>query len=242
MVKSSFELGMKISRNFDKRNEEESQILYGIILEAVEMIQNNSEHFDTAMGFITSVYEPYIKSVASAIFNNVKGSMEFCDVLQEAYVKFLQLVYKYKKEVASFSYYIKYMLPQHLYVWSRRSNKITTVAVDAQIMDGLLHKLSNHAQDDMFDYFDFKILEQDYIEFIKKRAEKRSNSDTLRTVCYKYFLGKETCSNIAQELDISYHAVYEIINKIKKELKFFLHKNMFTDFKITGSGIKFGDM
>jgi DNA-directed RNA polymerase specialized sigma24 family protein len=244
MVQKKFDVGMQISRNFENRNSDETHLLYEIILDAVEIIQDdgndNKKTFDSAMSFIVSVYEPYIKKVASKIFQKNNSALEFCDILQEAYVIFIQLIYKYRKEESSFSYYITFMLPQHLYVWSKRLNKINSIAVDYNILENILQNSTSNSKVDMYDYFNFKILEQDYIEFIKRRAEKKSSSSTLSVVCYKYFLGKETCSNIATELNISYHAVYEIINKIKKELKYFLHKNEFTDFKITGSGIKFG--
>ena len=55
-------------------------------------------------------------------------------------------------------------------------------------------------------------------------------------MCNKIFLGNTTCSELATELGISYHAVYEIINKIKKELVFFFNENSFGEYIVTSTG------
>jgi predicted DNA-binding protein YlxM (UPF0122 family) len=67
---------------------------------------------------------------------------------------------------------------------------------------------------------------------------KKSRSDTNKTVCTDYFLGSKSCGEIAENLDISYQAVYEIIKKIKKELRDHLHENKYVNFVKTSTGFK----
>ena len=52
------------------------------------------------------------------------------------------------------------------------------------------------------------------------------------------FLGKETCADIAEKLNISYHAVYQKMIGIKEELKIFFNENPYSDLMITSTGIR----
>lgn len=237
--RTPFEIGEEISKNFEVRNEEDTTLLYSIIQDAIEFVQKKDEKYhDMAMGFLLNIYKPYLKTAASKIYKQLKNSMEFDDVLQEVYVIFIQLIHNYKKEIAQFSYYIKTILPQRLYVWAKRLNKKNFSTVDAALIESKLPHPYFSSESDVFDFYNSKILEKEYIEFIQKRALKKSRSSTVRVVCYKFFLGDETCSNIALELGISYHAVYEIIWKIKKELSYFLNENAYTSYTITSTGWK----
>jgi RNA polymerase sigma factor (sigma-70 family) len=233
----NFALGLKISKNFSNRGSEDTELLYHIIEEAVDIVQSDDKkHHSTAMGFLVSVYEPYIKKLASKIYKKMDTFVEYEDVLQETRLMFIQLVYRYKKEISSFSYYIKYLLPQHMYVWYKKYRDTYTTPVDTQSLETWITHPKFKEEAAVFEFLNSRILENDYIEFIERRAEKKSRSLTVKNVCYRYFLGSESCAAIAHDLGISYHAVYEIIGKIKKELRVFLHESRYTDYKITSTG------
>lgn len=238
MDQQKYNLGVEISKNFEHRNEEDTQLLYQIIQEAAELIQTGTDkQKDVAMGFVVSVYEPYIKKLSSKIYQKVKKYIEYDDVLQETYTIFIQLIYRYKKEIASFSYYVTFVLPQHMYVWSTKVKKSYQAPIDTSLLEEKITNPFLKDEDAVFNYLVSRILENDYVTFIEDRAKKKSRSSTVQHVCYDYFLGSKSCSTIASELNISYHAVYEIIGKIKKELKVFLHESVYTDIELTSTGV-----
>lgn len=233
-----FEQGIKISRNFQHRSSEDTKLLYGIIQDAVTLVQENDpKHMDTAMGFLVSVYEPFIKKVAAKTVSKLGSRYDFNDVVQETYATFIMLVYKHDSTISSFSYYVNFLLPQYMYVWSKKAKSADVTTVDTFILESILVHPMLDEEDKVYDHLNASILEKEYIAFIENRALKKSRSSTVQEVCHRYFLGKETCSKIASDLEISYHAVYEIINKIKKELQYFLTDNIFTDYSMSSTGM-----
>ena len=225
-----------LSRNFNNRSIIETKKLYQTIQDAVSKAQTQGIAIEDDTEFLIKVYEPYIKKVTGKFYPYVDTKVEFEDALQETYAIFLMLVYKYNKVIASFSYYINLMLPKHVYVWVQKINVQKYVAVDINSVEETLYHLDIDDSDKMYDYFNSKILEKEYIAFIENRATKSNRSTTVREVCNKIFLGDTTCSDLAGQLNISYHAVYEIINKIKKELRFFFNDSRFSEFTVTSTG------
>lgn len=235
-MKAEYSDAIVLSRNFNNRSVIETKKLYQTIQKAVSTVQTHGDSIEDDTEFLTKVYEPYIKKVTGKFYPYVDSKVEFADALQEAYAIFLMLIYKYDKSVSSFSYYINLMLPKHVYVWVQKINSQKYVAVDINSVEDTLYHLEIDDADRMYDYFNSKILEKEYIAFIENRSTKSNRSNTVREVCNKIFLGDTTCSDLAGQLNISYHAVYEIINKIKKELRFFFNDSRFSDFTITSTG------
>lgn len=225
-----------LSRNFNNRSIVETKKLYQTIQNAVSSAQTQGDAIEEDTEFLTKIYEPYIKKITGKFFSYVDSRVEFEDALQETYAIFLMLVYKYDKSVSSFSYYINLMLPKHVYVWVQKINAQKYVAVDISTVEDSLYYLEMDDSDKMYSYFNSKILEKEYIAFIKNRATKSNRSNTVREVCTNIFLGDTTCSDLAGQLNISYHAVYEIVNKIKKELRFFFNDSRFSEFTVTSTG------
>lgn len=188
---------------------------------------------------MTKVYEPYIKTIAGKYYPYVETKFEFEDVLNEVYVIFLVLLKKYDSMISSFSYYIKKMLPKNVYVWVDKVNSHKYITIDVQAVEETLFYMGMDDCDTVFSYFNTAILEKDYVDFIVERSKKSNRSDTVRQVCNNIFLGSMTCSELASQLDITYHAVYEVMNKIKRELMAFFGKNIYSGVTITSTGFKF---
>ena len=237
MDKAVYKEAIRLSRNFNSRSVEETKQLYSTIQDAVTLAQKkDGKESETAMSFLLEVYEPYVKKIAGRYFPYVETPMEFDDVFQEVCVIFLLLTYKYNKDISSFSYYINLMLPQYMNVWIQKINSTTIVPVDIKVIESTLCHPAFDTAEKVFDYFNGLIFEKEYTLFIQKRSEKSSRSSTVKEVCNKIFLGNTTCSELAEELGISYHAVYEIINKIKKELMQFFNENNFGEYFVTSTG------
>ena len=237
MDKAAYAKAICLSRNFNNRSIEETKKLYGTIQEAVTIAQKKEgEDSELAISFLLKVYEPYVKKIAGRYFPYVENPLEFDDVFQEVCVIFLLLTYKYNKDIASFSYYINLMLPQYMNVWIQKIKSTTMIPVDLKIIESTICHPAFDSEEKVFDYFNGLIFEKEYTAFIQKRSKKSSRSSTVKEVCNKIFLGNTTCSELATELGISYHAVYEIINKIKKELMFFFNENSFGEYIVTSTG------
>lgn len=238
MYKTIYDEGISISRNFDKRSKEDTERLYKIIQHSVDVAQQEDSEEDkkNALNFLVVLYEPLIKKISSRIYCYLSSSVEFFDVLQESYATFISLLYKYDQNISSFSYYIGLMLNQRMSRWAEKESLYGKTNIVSSMSEQIHpHPLFN-SSDAVDSYLNGYILIQDYIDFIVERSQKPSRSSTVREVCEKYFLGKKTCSQIANDLNISYHAVYEIIGKIKNELKIFFHDSIFSSYNITSTG------
>jgi len=235
----TFKEALDISKNHKKRDNKETLKLYVTIQYALTLIieQNEKEKEKEALAFVVKVYEPFIKKVASKIYNMIVPIEEYEDALQETYVMFLNLVYNYKEDIASFSYYIKQMLPQHMYAWVVKKKK-TPFPVTTDIVETSITHPQVTTENESFDYLTCCILEKEYINFIKKRAVKSARTKTVYHVCYGYFLDRKSCSDLSKELGITYHAVYEVVNKIKRELVEFFNNSIYTDYISSSTGLE----
>ena len=230
MLFSEYKEAMRLSRSFHNRSKVNSEQLYAYIATAVKEAQdpgNPATH--KSINFIVKLYEPFIKNVSYTVFSSLKKQIEFQDAFQETVEVFLKLLYRYNSSLASFSYYIYRFLPQYMKLRINHELRYQQTPIDNFIIDALLSSGVEHNGFDQFDFFDVPLLEQEYIAFITRRSLKESKSGTMKEVCNSYFLGHKTCSEIAKELNISYHAVYEIINKIKGELVEFLKTSKYYD-------------
>jgi len=233
-----YEEGICISRNFEKREEKETRKLYDIIKRAIEIIQVGTvREQEKATYFITELFEPYIRKISNKLYRNLHGTQDYADVLQETYAMFLTLLRRYNPLVAAFSYYIGIMLPQHMNRWAEKEMVYSSINTPIDIEEYSLADPSFSDSDSVSDYLNAYVLTRDYQEFIRRRAERQSRSGTVSQVCYRYFLGSDSCSEIARDLGISYHAVYEIIGKIKKELQQFFYASAFSGCIISSTGI-----
>lgn len=271
-AKGIYDEGISISRNYERRKNNETERLYDIIKKVLEVIKQGkerlfkelknrigTEHFDRlsdeerlslvdefklrdkdtekAHVFLTQLFEPYIKKIASKVYHNLSYSLEYTDVLQETYVLFLTLLKKYNPNIAAFSYYIGKMLPQHMNRWAEKELVYSHANIPVDITEHALvdPTFSNSSLVDS--YLNAYVLTKEYTDFIIERAQRHSRSATVKEVCLQYFLGRSSCSSIAIGLGISYHAVYEIIVKIKKELEEFFLGSVFSEYFITSTGI-----
>jgi hypothetical protein len=131
------------------------------------------------------------------------------------------------------------MLPKNVYVWIDKVNSKKYITIDVQSVEDTLFYMGMDDSDTVFSYFNTAILEKEYVDFIIERSKKSNRSDTVKQVCYHIFLGNKTCSELASELNITYHAVYEVMNKIKRELMFFFGDNIYSGVTVTSTGLKF---
>ena len=223
-----YEEGITISRKFKNRNSEATQRLYSIIKKAIVLVQaGNDKERQDALSFMIKLYRPHIRKVATKVYRDLKGIVEYTDALQEAYALFLWLLDKYNADISAFSYYIGVMLPQHLNRWAEKelfhgSVNILVDMTEYTIVDPVLNSKSTVEA-----HFNSYVFTKEYERFIIERSQRQSRSKTVKIVCLSFFLGKSSCSQIAHDLGISYNAVYEIIGKIKDELREFLIKSAF---------------
>ncbi len=234
-----FSEGVSISRNFEGRSINDTTQLYEIIKVAVSLAQDPTQgiRHKRAVDFLAKIFQPFIKKWSSKVYQNLKGIVDYADVLQESYALFFTLLERYNSSISQFSYYISIMLPQHLNRWAEKEIIYKNVNISVNIKDFDLVDPNLGTSKLVEDYLLSFVLTGEYIEFILQRAEKQSRSTTVKEVCNKFFLGKSTCSEIARELGISYHAVYEIIGKIKVELIGFFYKNAFSGIILSSTGL-----
>jgi len=233
-----FSRGISLSRNFEGRSSRDTEQLYEIIKIAVSLAQDTSKGVinKKAVDFLAKLFQPFIKKWSAKVYQNLKGIVDYSDVLQETYTLFFTLLKKYDSSVSQFSYYIKVMLPQHLVRWAEKEIIYSNINVSVNIGDYDIIDPNLNTSESVEDYLLAFVLTGEYMKFIMRRAERQSRSNTVKEVCYKFFLGKNSCSEIAKELGISYHAVYEIIGKIKNELVIFFYNSEFSGIILSSTG------
>ena len=97
-------------------------------------------------------------------------------------------------------------------------------------MEIILNESIQDNRVDSYDAYDEMILRQEYEQFIKEQATKKSKTDTIKIVCERYFLGKESIQSIANDTGLTYQAIYLITKRINKELEYFFHYSKFSDY------------
>ena len=203
MDKKAYSEGIFISRNFENRAPLDTEKLYNIIKKAILFIKEGTdEETDRAFAFLTELFEPLMRKISSKIYNHLRGSLEYADVLQETYTMFLTLLSKYNPERASFSYYIGSMLPQHMKRWAEKEAFHNNVHIPVDIKDYIIVDPAFNSMKSVEEHLNAFVLTQEYKEFIQRRAERQSRSSTVKEVCYKYFLG-ENIARIKTESLIS---------------------------------------
>jgi len=236
-----YKTGINLSRNFNKNTNKETTKLYDIIKYAINIIQNigiyKQRRRDKAISFITELYEPLIRKVSAKIYYILKSTVDYEDILQETYSMFLVLLDKYDPERASFSYYINTMLPQHMNRWAEKESNYRNINIPVNVSEYVIVDPLLSDSEQVFDRLNAFLISKEYTKFVQHRSKKQSRSDTVRIVCEEYFLGKNSCSDIARQLNISYNAVYEIINKIKRELCIFFSTNKYCSHVLSSTGI-----
>lgn len=217
----------EISKNYQKRTQVQSAMLYSTIQDAVELAQvfKGLPSSDEPLTFLTEVFKPLILKSASIVHKYIQRHEQLDDVIQQGYVHFLELVYSYDPSISQFSYYVKSMLERQLRAWSKKQSRYTAVSMDCSIISNILVDPSLCNVDTVYLQFNELILKEELQDFMEERANKKARSNTVREVCYKYFLGTHSCKKIAEELGISYHAVYEVIKRIEREYRVFLEQN-----------------
>lgn len=234
MINNLYQTGLELSKNYTTRTKEQDTALYSIIQFASNTVRLNVDTplVDKSLQFLTFTFEPLIKKIAFYYYEKVSSFEEYDDVLQECYTLFLMLTYKYDPDKSSFSYYINDMLPRYVYSWVQKIILRQAINNECEEIEGFCDPYL-YDRNSVYNQFDVSILEKEYENFILARATRNVRSNTVPEVCYNYFLDKKTCSEIARDLNISYQAVREVINKIKEELKVFFSESIFTDYMLT---------
>ena len=224
--------GIEISKNYDNRDLEATKILYVLLQEASlkAQIGLTQKEKDRALTFLVEVFTPLVTKVASKIYQKYNSAQEYEDVLQDTYLTYILLIKKYDYNKATFAYFIKDNLERSMNTHAKRYYSTNTIPTDSVELETMMNESLKEKREDPFNAFDELILKQEYDVFIKEQAEKKSKTDTNRIVCERYFLGKETVQTIANDMGLSYQAIYLITKRIKKELEYFFHYSKFSDY------------
>jgi DNA-directed RNA polymerase specialized sigma subunit len=226
---------IKVSRAYQCRSEEESNKLYEYIAILVTQAQgSDNEEAKQALGSLIKLFEPKIYRLVKHIFPKVSDIAEFEDFVQECFCFFIHLVYVYDPTLSKFPRYIDKMLSLYIGSHAKSLRKKHRYHLDIAEMDIANPDYLN--QDKAMNRMLTELYYREYVDFIKTYAKKSTKTGTLHAVCYRYFLGNETCTDIASSLGISYHAVYDYISKIKKELNYYIKHSALFDFYFSPNG------
>lgn len=215
---------VKLSKNYKSRSDDETKCLYSYIQSLTDEAKSLDDKISKeAINDLIILFTPIILKFSSIFYQKVKDQYEYDDVLQEGYCLFILCIHNYDKNLSMFLYYIKSTYPFCFSTWVKTIKKQSDHLSDTPFTD-MVHP---HLDDDdkIFNNFMENLYAREYVNFIKKLSLKYSKTDTHRIVCEKYFLGNNTCLELASELNVSYHAIYDCIRKIKRDLNYFIKNN-----------------
>ena len=219
----------EISRNHKERKAVDSESLYSYISIEVQTAQTGTtKEVKKSLENLLLLFKPLIFRCAQKRYARIRSYIEIEDFLQESYCLFISLVYAYDPEISKFSYFIKTMLPKYIDLWVNKIIKANVPIVSYSDMNTLDTK--HYSLDNLFSVILTNIYERHYFEFITTVSSKNTKTTTNKIVCNEYFLGHKSCMQISKELQISYHAVYDYITKIKKELNYYMQTTNEFDF------------
>ena len=226
---------IELSRSYKTRTQEESNYLYSYISFLVRDAKSTDDKLaKEALTELILLFKPKIYDTTRQYFKYVKDYMEIEDFMQESHAIFIALVIKYDPTIASFLYYVKEMYPRYVWSWVEKTFRDHRHLTELGDLD--VPHPDYDTDDKVFSRLMANTYEQEFIDFIENIAKKETKTPTLRAVCTKYFLGTTTCRDLAAELGISYHAVYDYISKIKRELNYHLKHSANFDFFYSPDG------
>lgn len=210
-----------------KRDEEQDKLLRNNIDELVKL-----KKYKFAKETLCLLFFPLILKLSTNMYfkycKNYYPKIVLSDIFQEAYVIFLKMIDKYDFERSKFFYYTNIMLRKYLYVYVRKIiNKISKESVrmvgNSQAFDR--HCMTEHK-------FVLNILAdivyRDFVELMETIKSTKSRAPkTINTICDEIFFGPKDTAQVARELGISYHAVYEIEKRIQKKIADMINNNKY---------------
>lgn len=226
---------LELSRNYRNRTAEESAYLYSYINLLVRDSKGGDDKLaKDALNELIILFKPKIYDTTRKYFKYVKDYMEIDDFMQESYAIFIALVIKHDPSISSFLYYVKEMYPKYVWSWVEKTCRDHKKVTDLGDLD--VPHPDYDTDDKVFSRLMANSYEKEYVDFINAIAEKETKTPTLKAVCNRYFLGTSTCRELASDLGISYHAVYDYITKIKRELNYHLKNSPHFDFFFASDG------
>ena len=232
----SYEEGLHLSRNFQRRNRYQTLLLQNFIQLAVKRAKDITKEKESkkALTFLITAYEPFILFVTKSILLEMYFPEDYLDLKQYVYESFILLVYKYTSNQSSFSYYIKKYLKIYTKEYIKKYLHYSVeMPTDNNVLEYVAPFKYTSDTDSTFNICMVNILKEVYIKFILEKADCYSRTATIKEVCFRHFLGSDSCVAIAKDLGITYTSVYQIITKIKYELAQYLSSHPYCSYVIT---------
>ena len=236
-MKEYYIKGLKLSKSNKRRTSKETEELYQIINKAAVTAKNREHpHYKQSVEFLLKAFSPLISNIAYITYKKVADIEEYEDVKQEVSYYFVVLIENFDATKSQFAYYISKVLYQYMSKWLKKENQYLHAMTPLTIKDMYISDPKWDNYDSVVQYLNNTILNKDYIEFIEKKALEKSKSKTNYEICMNYFLGNESCSDIAKKLNISYHAVYQKIGDIKEDIAKFFETSAYSYVEKTSTG------
>jgi len=220
---------IQLSRIYNKTEEEQIELYYSIN----SLIDSYNKGIRISRDALYLIFYPLIrKTIFDLTYKLVKKGkipLSICqDLLQESFIMFNDLLDNYNKSTF-FPYYIKkfikFSVDRYLKRYINYSKRIlVSIAINSQALD----KRQNTERQALFNLF-----YNDYIKFINiLKTKKYRRSGSWSIVCDEYFVNYKTILQIANELGLTYHSIYQIVSRIQDELYQLINDSKYTNFNI----------
>lgn len=238
LVEHAFELSLK-----KKKTKDEYTDLYEIVDALAVKAKNMTKSYSAAMfaEILVYLFFPKILTSCGVVYyyklEFLNDRLEFDDIFQEAVIDFLEFIKKYEKGKSTFSYYIGKFFDKHITELLRSDiNYIKMTPVSMSVNSQARDNIYSDADSLLNELAEKEVMEA--ILQILKKVRKKGRTRTVDRVCESFLNGK-TCSELAENLGLSYHAIYEIKQRIQIQIADEVNFNRFSSYFITLSKDKF---
>jgi hypothetical protein len=211
------------------RTKGETEFLYTKISELVDRKE------DEDIQILLCLFEPFIYKIIGYIYKQypflMRDFLTHGDLKQQGYLFLLECIKDYENTLASFQYFIKKFM---IFKFNDFISKYNRIQKHEFFMNGGSPSIKGlDFEIQMLD----KFMGDSFVHFCNFLAKKESKSMHKEQVIKRAIINREPIADLAREYGVSYHAVYQMVNRSLYDLSNMLNESKYSTLYIDNSGI-----
>jgi len=210
---------VKLGRKFNK-TKEEFEFLYTKIYELV----NRKSEEDVLI--LLYLFKPFIRKIIGSIYKQypilMRDFLTYQDLEQQGNLFLLECIEDHNSALASFTYYMKKFV---LFKFIKFISKYNSIQK---------HEFFLHGGSPFYEKIDFeteimdKFMGDSFIDFCDFLSKKKTRSLYREQIIKKFFIYRYSVAELAKEYGVSYHAVYQVVNRAVYDLSNMLNRSRYS--------------
>jgi len=218
-----------------KRNKSDKEmvVLCKNINYLVELVKKGNSD---VKNILLVIFLPLLKRATSITYEKYcrrySNRIDIKDLFQQSYILFEKGLIEYDSKMASFPYFINIKVKKNLYSQIKTEIIHLKKTPISMVANSQARDRKYGGKNSVHEYFITKEIMKHMMRILNY-YKKRAKTETTKKVCDEYMFGAKTCQEIADEVDVSYYAVYEIIMKIQNDFMKMINHNEICAYYVT---------